>query len=259
GGYNGYNGLFGAKNVDPVIKPGAAMTDLGGNVIQDASGHVGFPGFDGMEATVSLSWVAQMQEAGIPVTYAYVSDAHDDHGTAGNIHFAFGPGEDGYIQQLQNYDLAFQRFFDRLAADGINKSNTLFVFTVDEGDHFVGDRRGDAGALRDSRRLRVHPAAHEPELRLEPRRHPGRDRLDLGRLRRAGRLARGRRWECLDRPHRPATDDADAARPEGRLPDRRPRGDADPERERRAREPARPSPEPRDAGEHVQAADGIVR
>ena len=145
GGYNGYNGLFGAKNVDPVIKPGAAMTDLGGNVIQDASGHVGFPGFDGMEATVSLSWVAQMQEAGIPVTYAYVSDAHDDHGTAGNIHFAFGPGEDGYIQQLQNYDLAFQRFFDRLAADGINKSNTLFVFTVDEGDHFVGDQPTPAG------------------------------------------------------------------------------------------------------------------
>ena len=145
GGYNGYNGLLGAKNVDPVIKPGAAMTDLGGNVIQDASGHVGFPGFDGMEATVSLSWVAQMQEAGIPVTYAYVSDAHDDHGTAGNIHFAFGPGEDGYIQQLQNYDLAFQRFFDRLAADGINKSNTLFVFTVDEGDHFVGDQPTPAG------------------------------------------------------------------------------------------------------------------
>src|SRR5437763_7936232 len=95
GGYNGYNGLFGAKNVDPVIKPGAAMTDPGGNVIQDASGHVGCPGFDGLEAPASLSWVAQMQEAGIPVTYAYVSDAHDDHGTAGNIHFAFGPGEDG--------------------------------------------------------------------------------------------------------------------------------------------------------------------
>src|SRR5438094_8671266 len=36
GGYNGFNGLFGAKNVDPVIKPGAPMTDLGGNVIQDA-------------------------------------------------------------------------------------------------------------------------------------------------------------------------------------------------------------------------------
>jgi hypothetical protein len=138
GGYLNYNGLFGAKYVDPVIKPSGPMTDLDGNVIQDASGHVGFPGFDGMEATVSLSWVAQMQEAGIPVTYAYVSDAHDGHGVAGNQHFAYGPGEEGYHDQLVAYDQAFQKFFDRLAADGINKSNTLFVFTVDEGDHFVG-------------------------------------------------------------------------------------------------------------------------
>ena len=139
GGYSGFNGLFGAAYVNPIIKPSAPMTDLEGNVIQDATGHVGFPGFDGMEATVSLAWVAQMQEAGIPITYAYVSDAHDGHGTAGNIHFAYGPGEAGYTQQLQDYDRAFQKFFDRLAADGINKSNTLFVFTVDEGDHFVGD------------------------------------------------------------------------------------------------------------------------
>jgi hypothetical protein len=138
-GYDGFNGLFGAAYVDPIIHPSGPMTDLDGNVIQDATGHVGFPGFDGMEATVSLSWIAQMQEAGIPVTYAYVSDAHDAHGTSGNIHFAYGPGEAGYIQQLQDYDQAFQKFFDRLAADGINKRNTLFVFTVDEGDHFVGD------------------------------------------------------------------------------------------------------------------------
>jgi hypothetical protein len=145
GGYAGFNGLFGAKYVDPVIKPSGPMTDLDGNVIQDASGHVGFPGFDGMEATVSLSWVAQMQEAGVPVTYAYISDAHDGHGTAGNIHFAYGPGEEGYHQQLLAYDSAFQKFFNRLAADGINKSNTLFVFTVDEGDHFVGDAPTPAG------------------------------------------------------------------------------------------------------------------
>ncbi|HYY03335.1 MAG TPA: hypothetical protein VE736_05560 [Gaiellaceae bacterium] len=138
-GYSGYNGLFGAKYVDPLIFPGGTPTDLNDNPIQDASGHVGFPGFDGMEATVSLSWVAHMQEAGVPVTYAYISDAHDGHGTAGNIHFAYGPGEAGYVQQLKDYDLAFQKFFDRLATDGINKSNTLFVFTVDEGDHFVGD------------------------------------------------------------------------------------------------------------------------
>jgi predicted transcriptional regulator len=139
-GYSGYNGLFGAKYVDPVIKPSGPMTDLDGNTIQDQNSHIGFPGFDGMTATVSLSWVAQMQEAGVPITYAYISDAHDGHGTAGNIHFAYGPGEAGYVQQLKDYDSAFEKFFNRLADDGIDKSNTLFVFTVDEGDHFVGDQ-----------------------------------------------------------------------------------------------------------------------
>jgi hypothetical protein len=145
GGYSDYNGLFGAKYVNPVINPSGPMTDLNGNTIQDATGHIGFPGFDGMEATVSLAWTAQMQEAGIPVTYAYISDAHDGHGTSGNIHFAYGPGEAGYVQQLQDYDLAFQKFFDRLAADGLNRTNTLYVFTVDEGDHFVGDPPTPAG------------------------------------------------------------------------------------------------------------------
>src|SRR5204863_269508 len=82
GGYSGFNGLFGAKYVNPVIKPSGPMTDLNGDVIKDATNHVGFPGFDGMEARVSLSWVAQMQEAGIPITYAYISDAHDEHETA---------------------------------------------------------------------------------------------------------------------------------------------------------------------------------
>src|SRR5437870_8327689 len=108
-------------------------TDLDGNPILDSTGHVGFPGFDGMEATNSLSFVAHMQESGIPVTYAYISDAHDGHGTAGNIHYAYGPGEAGYTQQLHDYDTAFDQFFTRLASDGINKTNTLFVFTVDEG------------------------------------------------------------------------------------------------------------------------------
>lgn len=145
GGYIGFNSLFGAKYVNPAIKASGLMVDLDGNVIQDAAGHIGFPGFDGMEPTVSLAWVAQMQEAGIPVTYAYISDAHDGHGTAGNIHFAYAPGEAGYVQQLHDYDLAFQKFFDRLAAHRITKDNTLFVVTVDEGDHFVGDPPTNAG------------------------------------------------------------------------------------------------------------------
>ena len=149
--YQNFNGLFGATYVDPLIFPGGTPKDLDGNTIHDATGHVGFPGFDGMEATVSLSWVAHMQEAGIPVTYAYISDAHDGHGTSGNIHFAYGPGEGGdlqppgYVQQLRDYNTAFGKFFADLAAHDINKSNTLFVFTVDEGDHFVGDAPTPAG------------------------------------------------------------------------------------------------------------------
>jgi hypothetical protein len=145
GGYAGYSGLFGAKYVDPQIFSGGTPVDLDGNTIQDSTGHVGFPGFDGMEATNSLSFVAHMQEAGVPVTYAYISDAHDNHGTAGGSHIAYGPGEAGYTAQLAAYDDAFNKFFTRLNADGINKSNTLFVFTVDEGDHFVGSDPSPAG------------------------------------------------------------------------------------------------------------------
>ena len=52
---------------------------------------------------------AEMQEAGVPVTYAYISDAHDFHGVAGNVHTAFGPGSAGYVAQLKAYDDAFAR------------------------------------------------------------------------------------------------------------------------------------------------------
>ncbi len=138
GGYTGYRGLFGAKYVDPQIFSGGTPVNLDGNPITDFNNHKGFPGFDGMVATNSLGYVAAMQEAGVPVTYAYISDAHDNHGNSGNIHVAYGPGEAGYVQQLKDYDRAFGQFFTRLANDGINKTNTLFVFTVDEGDHFVG-------------------------------------------------------------------------------------------------------------------------
>jgi hypothetical protein len=68
------------------------------------------------------------------VTFAYISDAHDNHTLAR----ASGPGEADYKQQLSDYNDAFGVFFNRLKADGIDKSNTLFVVTVDEGDHFAG-------------------------------------------------------------------------------------------------------------------------
>lgn len=141
GGYDGYKGLFGAQEIDPLLTGKDAstpVTDLLGQPVTDPNGNPGFPGFDGMSAAVSLAYTAQMQEKGIPVTYAYISDAHDFHGVSGNMHQAYGPGSKGYVDQLKSYDDAFKAFFARLSADGINKSNTLFVFTVDEGDHFVG-------------------------------------------------------------------------------------------------------------------------
>lgn len=150
GGYNGFLGLFGAQEVNPFLTgqpPSIPIVDLLGQPIADPFGQPGFPGFDGMFASVSLAYVAAMQEKGIPVTYAYISDAHDFHGTAGNQHVAFGPGDAGYVQQLQSYDNAFANFFDRLAADGINKHNTLFVFAVDEGDHFVGIQKTDCDGV----------------------------------------------------------------------------------------------------------------
>jgi hypothetical protein len=143
GGYDGYQALFGHTYVAPQVSPGTPLKDLNGNVIQDSGGHVGFPGFDGMSAAVSLSYVAAMQEHGVPVTYAYISDAHDNH--AASPPYAYGPGEAGYVAALKAYDDAFGKFFNRLAADGFNKRNTLFVFTADEGDHFGGGTPTPAG------------------------------------------------------------------------------------------------------------------
>jgi len=133
GGYSGYKALFGHKYVGPQLSA-SPLKDLNGSVIKDPTGHIGFPGFDGMPAAVSLAYIAAMQEHGIPITYAYISDAHDAHPNGP----AYGPGQAGYVAALAANDSAFGKFFNRLAGDGINKSNTLFVFTSDEGDHFAG-------------------------------------------------------------------------------------------------------------------------
>jgi hypothetical protein len=147
GGYNGFSALFGAKYVNPAIAGGSPFVhDTTGAPIVDPFGQYGFPGFDGMPAKTTLGYVAQMQEAGVPVTFGYISDAHDNHTSAfpappdptGTFPRASGPGESDYVQALKEYDNAFATFFTRLAHDGINKHNTLFVVTADENDHFAG-------------------------------------------------------------------------------------------------------------------------
>ena len=49
------------------------------------------------------------------------------------------------MHQLKVENAAFGTFFSRLAAHGITKANTLFVFTSDEGDHFVGSNATPVG------------------------------------------------------------------------------------------------------------------
>jgi hypothetical protein len=143
GGYSGFKALFGAKYVDPAITNGnPCVNDTAGQPVADPAGNCGFPGFDGMLAKNTLGYIAQMQENGVPVTYGYISDAHDVHtpDPKANTYrsVANGPGEAGFVKQLKAYDDAFNAFFVNLSAHGINKSNTLFVVTVDEGDHFAG-------------------------------------------------------------------------------------------------------------------------
>ena len=134
GGYHGYRALYGNKFVQPVISPGGPVRNLDGQVIKDSGGDIGFPGYDGMTGVNSLAYTLDMQTHGVPVTFTYLSDLHDNFNGSG----AFGPGEAGYTRQLREENAAFGTFFAQLAAHGISKANTLFVFTSDEGDHFVG-------------------------------------------------------------------------------------------------------------------------
>lgn len=137
-GYTGFNALFGNKFVAPAITGGqTGVLDLNGKIVADSHGNPGFPGFSPTPAQ-SLGYLAQMLEAGVPVVYGYIEDAHDNHSVPTDPDGTFGPGEAGYVSQLKAYEAAFSAFFARLAQDGITADNTLFIVTADENDHFAG-------------------------------------------------------------------------------------------------------------------------
>ena len=165
GGYNGYQALFGAKYIAPAIGGGPNQThngfkvtdqngnlvDLDGKTLSEAFG--GGPGFTGFSPTASqsLAVLADMQEAGIPVTYGYISDLHERKaGTSGcttataKTGWALGPGDSCYVGNAKAYDNAFQTFLNRLQADGITPANTLFVISSEENDQFAGANVGRA-------------------------------------------------------------------------------------------------------------------
>ena len=168
GGYDGYQALFGAKYIAPAIGGGlnqfhngyrvtdanGNLVDLEGNTLQEPFTHEpGFTGFNPV-AKESLAVIADMQEAGIPVTYGYISDLHEKKSdtrtgctTTANAATAgrpVGPGDSCYVSNAQHYDAAFQTFFTRLAADGITPANTLFVISSEENDQFAGANVGRA-------------------------------------------------------------------------------------------------------------------
>jgi hypothetical protein len=146
GSYTGFQALFGNKYLAPALNHSSSITinDLDGVPISDGMGNLGFPGFD-PSPSQTLGYLAAMLEAGVPIVYGYIEDAHDNHNFPANPDGAFGPGEAEYVAQLKQFDAAFGKFFSRLAADGITRDNTLFVITSDENDHFAGSAPTPAG------------------------------------------------------------------------------------------------------------------
>ena len=162
GGYQGFQGLFGHRYVAPQLGAGTAdlthngyqVTNAAGNLVDEngnqfLTDHPGFPGFSTINASQTLAYMADMQEAGVPVTYGYISDVHGNEHIPGlaacaSAPAALGSGDPCYVAQAQYYDQAFETFFQRLAADGITPRNTLFVVSSDEGDHEAGANVGRA-------------------------------------------------------------------------------------------------------------------
>jgi hypothetical protein len=115
------------------------LTDYNGNAINDFSSI----DFDPVPSQ-TLAVVETMLKKGIPIVFAYIADAHDNHENVSSAP-TFGPGEAAYVKQLADYNAAFGKFFANLKAAGIDETNTLFIFTPDEGDHFVGGTPSPAG------------------------------------------------------------------------------------------------------------------
>jgi hypothetical protein len=134
GGYQGHRALFGSRFIQPVISPAGPVRNLDGQVIKDTSGDIGFPGYNGLDGNNGLAYTLDMQTHGVPVTFTYLTDLHDNYVTGAGM----GPGTATYESQLRRENAAFGTFFTDLARAGITKANTLFVITADEGDHFVG-------------------------------------------------------------------------------------------------------------------------
>jgi hypothetical protein len=169
-GYTGYSVMFGNRFIAPAINDRLNNQNTGGSqtlaLLPGRPSTSSFPGFNGEDGNYTLGYTLDMQQAGIPVTFGYLSDAHDCHTAlyadygdpnppAGDSKCnytdapgasdplfrgspsaqAFGSGEAGYENYLHQLNSDFQSFFDQAKADGYTTANTEFVFYSDENDH----------------------------------------------------------------------------------------------------------------------------
>jgi hypothetical protein len=185
--YEGYNALFGHKYVaqafrniglgSRVLDANGNLEDINGNVIvDDFAGTLtpGFPGFS-LAPQYALGYTADMLEAGVPVVYSYINTPHRPV-SANPYGYGFpsdpgdyGPGEAHYVQTLKQYDDSFNKFFTRLAKDGITPANTLFMIMAEEGDHVVAARTSQPWLQRsdDPMHLRKHSWQRSGRIELE--------------------------------------------------------------------------------------------
>ena len=125
--------MFGHQYIAPVLGAGTPnlthngyqVTNAAGNLVDEngneldgayLSDHPGFPGFGGINASQTLAYMADMQEAGVPVTYGYIADIHGNalHPRALVVqkaspvrHLLPGSGSPCYVAQAQYYNQAF--------------------------------------------------------------------------------------------------------------------------------------------------------
>jgi len=152
-GYTGFNALYGHKFITQAfsntgaLAPNTNLKDINNNdIVNDFPAGTltpGFPGFS-LQPEYALGYTADMLEAGVPVVWTYIITPHNPLGVNPynyghpNDRNSYGPGEANYVDQLKkDYDASFTKFFARLAADGIDKGNTLFVISSDEQDHNI--------------------------------------------------------------------------------------------------------------------------
>ena len=87
-----------------------------------------------MTGVNSLAYTLDMQTHGVPVTFTYLSDLHDNFNGSG----PFGPGQPGYDPAAPPGERRVRHVLHPARRARHHQANTLFVFTADEGDHFVG-------------------------------------------------------------------------------------------------------------------------